>query len=67
MVYDPICGKKLEPGGGTPSAEYKKRRYFFCSSGCHAEFEKAAERVKLHEAARAGALLNRGRVRWGLA
>jgi Cu+-exporting ATPase len=67
MAYDPICGKKLEPGRDTPTAEYKKRTYHFCSGDCRAEFEQAAQRVKLQEAARAGALLNRGKVRWAFA
>jgi YHS domain-containing protein len=67
MAYDPICGRKVDPIRATPNAEYKKRTYYFCSPHCRAEFERAAERVRCHEAARAGALLTRGKVRWGLA
>lgn len=67
MAYDPICGRKIETARDTPSAEYKKRTYHFCSPDCRTEFEKAAQRVKLHEAARAGALLSRGKVRWAFA
>ena len=67
MAYDPICGKKLQPIRQTPTAEYKQRTYYFCSDGCRVEFSKAAERVRLNEAARAGALLTLGKVRWGLA
>ena len=67
MAFDPICGKKVVPVRDTPAAEYKKRTYWFCSLVCHHEFERAAERVKLHDAAKAGALLTRGKVRWGLA
>lgn len=67
MSYDPICGKKVVPREETPSASYKKRSYHFCSESCREEFERAAQRVRLHEAARAGALLTDGRIRWGLA
>lgn len=67
MAYDPICGRKVIPASDTPSCEYKKRTYHFCSAGCRAEFDRAAERMRLSDAARAGALLSQGRVRWGLA
>jgi YHS domain-containing protein len=65
--YDPICGVQVESGGSTPSSEYKKRRYFFCSDRCKHEFERAAEKIRMQEAARAGALFTQGKVRWGLA
>jgi len=65
---DPICGVRVDSGGSTtPCAEYKKRRYFFCSHKCKHEFERAAERIRMQEAARAGALFTHGKVRWGLA
>ena len=65
--YDPICGVRVEGSTTAPSAEYKKRRYFFCSPKCKHEFERAAERIRMQEAARAGALFTHGKVRWGLA
>ena len=65
--YDPICGVPVENGDRTPCSEYKKRRYFFCSLKCKEEFERAAERIRMQEAARAGALFTQGKVRWGLA
>jgi len=65
--YDPICGVQVAGGDRTPSSEYKKRRYFFCSDKCKHEFERAAERIRMQEAARAGALFTHGKVRWGLA
>jgi YHS domain-containing protein len=65
--YDPICGVPVESGDRTPSSEYKKRRYFFCSEKCKFEFERAAERIRMQEAARAGALFTHGKVKWGLA
>jgi YHS domain-containing protein len=65
--YDPICGVAVESSDATPSSEYKKRRYFFCSQKCKHEFERAAERIRMQEAARAGALFTHGKVKWGLA
>ena len=65
--YDPICGVSVQGGARTPCSEYKKRRYFFCSNKCKHEFEKAAERIRMQEVARAGALFTHGKVKWGLA
>ena len=65
--YDPICGVRVDDGIGAPSSEYKKRRYFFCSDKCKHEFERAAEWIRMQEAARAGALFTHGKVKWGLA
>lgn len=65
--YDPICGVKVLGSTGSPSCEYKKRRYFFCSQKCKHEFERAAERIRMQESARAGALFTQGKVRWGVA
>lgn len=64
---DPVCGRRLDNAGTGSSAEYKRRRYFFCSEKCRHAFERQTERFRLHELARAGALLSPGRVRWGLA
>jgi YHS domain-containing protein len=67
MLYDPICGKKVETKPATPSAEYKKKRYYFCSEGCKHAFEYEAEKLRMNELAKVGALLSKGKVRWGLA
>jgi YHS domain-containing protein len=66
-LLDPVCGKSLEAAEGQPSAEYKKRRYFFCSEHCRTAFQRQAERFRAGELARVGALLSPGRVRWGVA
>lgn len=64
---DPICGKRVGvEREKLPSAEYKKRKYFFCSDACKEQFEGKAQMFRVHELARAGALLTPGRVRWGL-
>ena len=57
----------MQGGERTLCSEYKKRRYFFCSNKCKHEFEKAAERIRMQEVARAGALFTHGKVKWGLA
>jgi len=67
MLYDPICGKKVTASESCPQAEYKRRKYYFCSNRCKAAFGREAERIRLHELARVGALLTAGRVRWGMA
>ncbi len=66
--FDPICGRRLNPNGPrSHRSEYKARMYFFCSERCRRAFERHAERLRLTEVARAGALLTPGRVAWGLA
>ena len=65
---DPVCGRKLGEGeSNLVSAEYKHRKYYFCSERCRSAFHKRAERFRLKELAEAGALLSPGKVRWGLA
>lgn len=64
---DPVCGRSLDRAEGQPTSEYKKRKYFFCSEKCRSAFEKQAERFRMNDLARAGALMSPSRVRWGLA
>ena len=64
---DPVCGRKLADGTADVMAEYKQRKYFFCSEACKHEFDQRTERFRLKELAQAGALLTPGKVRWGLA
>jgi YHS domain-containing protein len=65
-THDPICGREVNPSGAA-STEYKKRRYYFCSPRCKERFERQAERLRLQELARMGALFAHQRVRWGVA
>lgn len=67
MVFDPICGKELVRVRKSLLIEYKQRKYYFCSSTCKASFLSEAERIRLRELAKVGALLSAGKVRWGLA
>ena len=65
---DPICGRKLPPGGARAfTTEYKKRTYCFCSHRCLTAFHRRTERFRLQELAQAGALFLQGKVRWGIA
>jgi YHS domain-containing protein len=66
QANDPICGREVDTGAAT-STEYKKRRYYFCSPGCKERFERHAEKLRLQELARMGALFARAKVRWGVA
>ncbi len=63
---DPVCGRQLQASQQVTS-EYKARTYFFCSDRCRHAFEAKAERFRLEELARAGALFTPAKVRWGLA
>ncbi len=67
MRYDPICGKGVEEAEKVPSVEYRRRRFYFCSSDCRSAFLKRTERARIRELARVGALLSSGKVRWGMA
>lgn len=63
---DPICGRRLASTRASFSAEYKKRRYYFCSARCQDEFRARTEKFRLVDLARKGALLTPGKVRWGI-
>ncbi len=65
--FDPICGREVASATAPFSAEYKRRTYFFCSERCRRAFERHAERLRIDELARAGALLSPGKVTWGIA
>ncbi len=65
-AFDPICGKRVDPTGAQ-AVEYKKRKYFFCSGGCKERFERQAERHRVQDLARRGALFANQKVRWGVA
>jgi YHS domain-containing protein len=64
--FDPICGKRVDPLGAR-ALEYKRRKYFFCSDRCKERFERQAERHRVHDLARMGALFAHQKVRWGVA
>ena len=66
--FDPISGQELEADQVSLfCSQYQKRKYFFCSDRCRAAFEQHAQRVRINQMAKVGALLSPGRVTWGLA
>ncbi|BDG07071.1 YHS domain-containing protein [Anaeromyxobacter paludicola] len=66
VSLDPICGKPVVEQDSA-SSEYKRRRYFFCSKRCKERFERRAERLRLQDLARMGALFSKAQVQWGVA
>ncbi len=63
---DPICGRPVVEED-SDSLEYKRRRYFFCSSGCKGRFVKRTEKLRIQDLARMGALFSKAHVQWGVA
>lgn len=63
---DPICGRSV-PVPATERAEYRARTYHFCSAACRERFLAQAERFRVAELARAGALFERPKTSFGLA
>ena len=41
---DPVCGMTIEESDAAATAEYANRRYYFCSTVCKEQFERAPER-----------------------
>ncbi len=39
-VKDPVCGMKLDERQIKESLVYNGRKYYFCSIGCRAEFQR---------------------------
>lgn len=66
LTYDPICGRRVEQARAE-MAEYKRKKYFFCSSHCKERFQRHAERIRLHDLAKMGVLFAKAKIRWGLA
>jgi YHS domain-containing protein len=66
VALDPVCGKPVFETG-SETVEYKRKKYFFCSTGCRSRFEHQAERIHVNELARMGALFAEKKVRWGVA
>lgn len=65
VSIDPICGKPVVEDG--ESLEYKRRTYYFCSAACRGRFERRAERFRVAELAKLGALFTERKAGWGVA
>ena len=66
VSIDPICGKPVVEDGAETFA-YKRRTYYFCSPACRGRFARRAERIRVAELLRLGALLGARKARWGVA
>jgi len=64
-MFDPICGRRVDPTARF-TFEFRKHTYFFCSAPCKERFERQAEKHRVKDLARMGALFAKNRVRWGL-
>ena len=40
MAKDPICGMKVDEKKAAGTSTYSGATYYFCSTGCKAEFDK---------------------------
>jgi YHS domain-containing protein len=43
MAIDPVCGMQVEPQDAEYQAEYKGKKYYFCSFGCKQQFDLEPE------------------------
>ena len=66
VALDPICGKPVLEDE-SEFAEYKRKKYFFCSKRCRTRFDRQAERIHVGELARMGALFVTSGAHWGVA
>ena len=40
MAKDPVCGMMVDEGTAKWTSEHQGRRFYFCSSGCKASFDR---------------------------
>src|SRR5690242_2486923 len=43
-AMDPVCGMRVDPAAGKPSAEHDGQTYHFCCEGCRNKFLAEPER-----------------------
>jgi len=44
MAKDPVCGMNVDEKTAAGTAVYKGKTFYFCSTHCKAQFEKAPEK-----------------------
>ncbi len=44
MAKDPVCDMEVDDESAAATAQYRGKTYYFCSTGCKAEFEKTPEK-----------------------
>jgi len=66
---DPVCGRTLFADAPTTvQLVHHGETFHFCSEGCRERFERLAERVRVGEVLKMGALFAPSeKVRWGVA
>ena len=42
-AIDPVCGMEVETATAAGSSEYQGVTYYFCSTGCKRQFDKAPD------------------------
>jgi len=69
VAVDPVCGHTLHAASSsTVRLEHRGHTFHFCSEGCRERFERLAERVRVGEVMKMGALFAPSeKVRWGVA
>lgn len=67
--HDPVCGRTLlRDAPGTVRLVHHGQSFAFCSEACRERFERLAERVRVGEVLKMGALFAPSeKVRWGVA
>ena len=44
MAIDPVCKMEVDENSAAGTSEYMGKRYYFCSPGCKAAFDKNPEK-----------------------
>ncbi len=44
MIYDPVCGKRVNSNKAHIKIKYKRMTYYLCCSFCQKEFESNPEK-----------------------
>jgi YHS domain-containing protein len=44
MAKDPVCGMNVDENKAAGTAVHNGKTYYFCSTGCKAQFEKQPEK-----------------------
>lgn len=50
MVKDLVCGMEVDETKAVGVSEYNGRKYYFCSTGCKAAFDREPENYVEHTA-----------------
>lgn len=48
MAVDPVCGMDVNEHKAAGVSEFRGQKYYFCSTGCKAAFDKDPEKYLTH-------------------